>query len=399
MITLQKYISDKGAVILALLFLVLLNPFMVAHLFIYALLFIFFVLKKNTLFSLMDKNFVWIFAFSLIYTLFFVLNVNTGPQGIIMRLLFPPLYYLLGKYLVTEDLQYTGVVNLLLLLGIVYATSTLLSVGTNLLESGFNVTERDVPDFWNGKTYVSTGLAGYLIYVLVLPGIVMANKHLQRNRLLLVVLTGIYIVALLSSFRIGSRTAIAVIGIGILVGIIFRLLGSSLIQGIRFITGLVVVSLLFYNFVPINLDAEYLSILGDRLQSKESSSISTAGNRTGLWQESFENLFKHPLGWESDHFAHNSWLDIAKTTGVIPLILFMVLNYLMLLSLLKTMKFDQERVGYSLTFSLYFLVSYILWFSEPVVLGNLYAFSIVFLFFGVLKQHQHFISKRIEVPK
>ena len=89
------------------------------------------------------------------------------------------------------------------------------------------------------------------------------------------------------------------------------------------------------NYFPINLDAEYLSTLGERLQDSKASSAASAGGRTGLWQEALSKVVAKPLGWTSDHYAHNLWLDTAKVGGVLSLVLLLWFNTLNLNNIRK----------------------------------------------------------------
>lgn len=392
---LRLYIQEVGLAIAGLWALLLLDPMGQGHFFGYLLFIIFLVLKSKTTLSLLDKNVVWILLFSFTYTLFNAMGPNKGPQYLLIQVLFPPLFYIVGKYLVKNTKKQGQIIFILALVMLVYSMTSVLSVGMSLLTEGFKVEERDVANFWNGKSVLATNMATYLIYNLVLPGLLLTNKNLKKG-LLGLVLLGMYVITLLCSFRLGSRTAIAVAGLGLAFGYFQLLISQPLNHKIRtvFITALVVFAAL--KWAPVDMNADYLSVLGDRLNDSEASSISTAGNRTALWQDAINKLQRYPLGWQSDHYAHNTWLDIAHVGGIIPLLFFLVSNFNTLRDIKNTYSLKEGHMGLTTTFILYILITFLLLFGEPLILGNFYAIAMIYFIHGVIFQYkeQYFLPAR-----
>ena len=59
--------------------------------------------------------------------------------------------------------------------------------------------------------------------------------------------------------------------------------------------------------------------------------IQTAGQRTMKWTHAFNSLMQYPFGWsenvmETQYYAHNMWLDIARVTGLMPFIALLVVT-------------------------------------------------------------------------
>jgi hypothetical protein len=114
-------------------------------------------------------------------------------------------------------------------------------------------------------------------------------------------------------------------------------------------------------------------------------SASSAGNRTELWAEGVEKLFKKPLGWRSTRHHHNLWLDMAKHGSIFPLLFFLISNFNCYKDLKKVLKYSGPDLGINVTFIAIFLATFLFFFTEPVIVGNFFSIVIFCLFFGILR--------------
>ena len=57
--------------------------------------------------------------------------------------------------------------------------------------------------------------------------------------------------------------------------------------------------------------------------------LSTGANRFERWGHAMDNLLVYPFGWAKyEHaYVHNMWLDVARSAGLLPLILIIVITY------------------------------------------------------------------------
>lgn len=383
---LKKYINVIGPVILGVFFLFLINPMNLGVPLSYLLVFLLIFFRGKDFFGGMDKDSLWILIFGLSYALFNSQGENQGVQFLIIQAFFPFLFYLVGKFLIPNKVSNSMIISMIMVIAVLFSFTSLMSVGSSILRDGFVDVDRNVPNIWTGKEMLATSIASFLAYNLLIPGILLANRK-SFNWKVHLAFTLVYLLTLFCTFRLGSRMSIAITAVGILVGIILIISSQYVIENIRFISGLIVAVAAMLYFFPVDLDADYLSVLGERLQDKNASSISTAGNRTALWAEAWDKLFRYPLGWQSDHYAHNVWLDIGRVAGVIPLILFLINNITVIRNLLGTFRVKNFKIGVATSFTLVFVSSFLVFFGEPVLEGSFFVVTLYFLYQGIMKRY------------
>lgn len=335
--------------------------------------------------DILDKEALWIFLFSFIYTAFNALGKNSGVQYLIIQVVFPVIFYMMGKFAMKNIPSNAGRINFLILIGLAYAFTPLISIIQALASEGFVASQREVKSIWTGAFMKSTGTAAKLIYVLTIPGILIAAKKVLKPRMTLIWL-GLFAITLVASFRTGSRTCLAIAGISLAIGIALYLISQNLIGKIRTI---IVIGLSLFVITKsgiIDLESDIFSVLGARLLEENTSSVSTAGNRTQLWSHAIEQLTENPLGWTSAEYAHNTWLDIAHVGGVLSLVLFIIINIFCFRSLYRLSNFDGNGLAITLLGWLFIVSSFMIFFGEPIVLGNFFAITIYLFYQGSFKE-------------
>ena len=287
--------------------------------------------------------------------------------------------------MITPNLSNKKIISLILFIGFIYSISSLLSILTNLASGGLGQTDRLIPSFWTGEGESSTKVASYLIYNSIIPAIVVANRK-RFGILTKLILIAIFAISLVASFRLGSRTLIAISFVSLFASFAYIMYKQSLLDNFKLVVATLSLLIFIYLFVPINWDSPIFSTLGHRLQSSSGSeSTATAGNRTGLWADGLKNLFQHPLGWKYHSFHHNLWLDIPREATIVPLLFFLINNVLCYSSIKKAFKLSGGDIGFNVTILLFFLSTLLLFFTEPVIEGNFFSIVVYCLFYGILR--------------
>ncbi|MEL6919308.1 MAG: hypothetical protein AAFO99_16470, partial [Bacteroidota bacterium] len=330
--TLKKYINEVGVLIILLLVLHLFRAFLMAHIFAYLLFVVCVVLKKQNLYNGLDRDFLFLLLFSVTYTAFNALGDHKGFQFLVMQIIFPCFFYLLGKVLVVKGMTKKQIVTLLLAIGITYSLTSLISVWLNIIKGGFGQTSRNIAVFWSGESVLATGMAGSLRYNMLIPGVIVSFRN-QLSKTFIVCLSLIYVLSLLGAFRLGSRTAIAITALTFVFALVSIFIQQSILKNLKIVFWLTAITVVIIKFFPLNLDLEFFSVLGQRLQDPYASSSTSAGGRTELWEDAVSKLFTHPFGWTSKHYSHNLWLDAAKVSGLIPLVFLLIFNVMNLVTL------------------------------------------------------------------
>jgi hypothetical protein len=152
----------------------------------------------------------------------------------------------------------------------------------------------------------------------------------NRNRILKSVSALVVLFSFLGVFITLGRTYwVVVITFLILFPFFSKLSYKKLAISLISIVSLFLLSYLIYHFaLPDNLVLKYDRYMLNRLQS-----LLHADNiRYRLWTEGIAAIFKYPMGGYvpvsvNHYWFHNIWLDTARVAGVIPLILFVIINF------------------------------------------------------------------------
>lgn len=396
--SLFKTIKFLGLVPFCLILIYFLNPFDKGFLAGY-LLFAIAYFGKGFSVKNLDQTYFILLIFSLVYASFYLLNMDQGVQWLIIYASFPHVFYLLGKKLVPEEENTKIMTYLLILMAITYSVTGILSVGTNIIEGGFIQIERSIGDFWTGKQRLATAMGSYFVFNMSIPGLLILAKN-KLSLLLKVLLIGVFVISLLCVFRLGSRTQIVLALIGVLVGIAYRFKSQNILSNFKFIIVLLILFILGINYISIDLDADYLSSLGQRLQ--ESDNSGSAGGRTDLWYKSIVNLVEKPLGWSVNEFgySHNMWLDTARSGTVISSFLLVLFTIASIKNIVKALKSNVKAVFFNATILIFNIIIFLQFFVEPVFDSPLYPLFVFFcLIQGYINKYtQNLIEKKWSKP-
>ena len=379
-----EFIKIIGLPIIFLLFIFLLDPYSLSIKAGYLLIVAITVFKGRTLILNIEKDFLMILAFSITYSLFNFFGENRGVQYLVIQATFPVFFYGLGKMLITKTkISSKSIVTLLMFIGLMYSFTSILSIVFNLIDGGFNQFKRFIPSFWTGEEIKSTTVASFLIYNSVIPAIIVANRK-RFNSVTKIIWLVIFVVTILASFRLGSRTLLGISLLATLASMVYIVFKQSILDNLKLGISVLLILGIILIFVPIDANSPIFSTLGHRIKHGAGESTGTAGNRTVLWAAGLKNLFTHPLGWKSHMHHHNLWLDMAKNATFIPLIFFIINNIFCYSSIKKAFKNYSEDTGLNVTFFLIFFSTFLLFFTEPVIEGNFFSIVIYCLFQGIL---------------
>ncbi|WP_339709591.1 hypothetical protein [uncultured Kriegella sp.] len=378
MISILRYIQHIGWPIAALFAFFLLNPFDLGYLAGYLLVPIIYT-RGDFIKTNLDSSFFILFVFSVVYALFYSFDPNMHIQTFVFYMFFPPTFYLLGKYFIGKTKNVRQLYVLFFIVGCLYSFTALASVALNLLKGGFAQYDRTIGIFWTGRPVTATLMAAFFTYNMCIPTLLLIPQ--KRFKLVYKLgAIGIFIVSLLCTFRLGSRTQLAICLLSIVMGLFFIIPKQSTKQNLRLFGIMIVMALVLLRFVSFDLDADYLSVLGNRLQ--ESEDTGTAGNRSQRWAKSLGNLFSKPFGWERSEFgySHNLWLDVAQSTGLLPFLLLLIFTIKSSLKIAKVILVKNQNLPFRTMMITYFMATHLLFFVEPVMLGAFYMF-LLFCFF------------------
>lgn len=383
--SITSYIKEIGIIYVIAFIFYLIDPYGKGFQFGYFLILIM-ILNGKKLIKYIDRDFIFLTLFALTYALFYSVYQESGIQYILIYSFFPSFFYIFGKFLVLKGLPTKHLVLLFFIIGFLFSCSSLISIIINIKDNGFAQMNREIPLFWNGKEMKATLMAAYLTFNMCLP-IIYLNKQVRIGLFYKIIAAIIFIATLLSVFRLGSRTQLLICILSILTSLFFVIPKQTFKSNVKLLIFLFLIVALVLKFVPLNLNADYFSVLGSRLQ--DSGNTSSAGGRTELWYKAIENLLVHPLGWQGTNvrFAHNLWLDVARYAGLIPFILLIIFTSRSLKNTFYALRKKPNELLFNTVILIFTLSSMLIFFVEPIMEGLVFLFILFCLFQGMINQY------------
>lgn len=376
-----------GLFIIFLLTLYLVNPFSYGHIFGYALV-ITMLIKKNTFVPLMDKMFLFLLLFSISYALFYALNSTSGAQYIFIYLLFPPMFYILGKR-ISLVVRANQLFLLLCFLVFLFSVSSLTSVLINIMEGGFVQIERSIPMIWNENLVSATIMGSFLTLNMCIPAILIA-RPIQFNTISKLLLVILFIASLLCTLRLGSRTQLGITMITSMISIFYVFPRQGIKRNVTLVFVLISSIALLLKYSSINLDSDLLTAFAGRVQDSNNT-VANAGGRSERWIKSIEYLFSHPLGWSVHEFgfSHNLWFDALRTSSVIAFALLINVTFKSTQIMIRKLKCQTLLLSTKVHILSYFIGFILIFMVEPILDGMTSLFVLFCLFIGMLNGYNN----------
>lgn len=206
-------------------------------------------------------------------------------------------------------------------------------------ENGADI--RAIPDFWTQELWQATNINGYCVLAIILSLFSLLNGNRGMKRIISIILfaSSVYI-----SLVTAARTNLFLSALVIILFIILKaILNKSETLKIRKVTAkktMLICGFVFLIF-PIIVDAldrflislplqAFLERLSHRhLTIKDDS-------RWEMWANVIKEIPNHPFGnIITEHDAHNMYLDVARISGIIPMILLIVFSIMVVVNCFK----------------------------------------------------------------
>ena len=335
-----------------------------------------FYLSYRGTFRYVDTNFFLLLVFGVLYGVIDAFNTGIiGYAGFFQPIINFPLLYLAGKEIgMKNDDEY--IPNILLLmaisLGFLVISSVMLDVGIN----GFAVMYRSVQIIGDDNYKASaTNAASKLIPLIIFLSLVMIKEKNKRFWMLCLLMA---IVAMICDIRIQSRSSIIIAVIAICVAAF----GHSYSKRDFLLKMVPIVLFVFFVSYLGSLYSEEIHLI-DRFEDTED--LATGNERTELSSGMILRIMSHPLGGLKElKYAHNLWIDMARVSGWLPLLVFLVITIRWIKYAIAIYK-DKTRIPVFRVLAIAMNVCLFVYFNvEPILEGAAMLFSYFCVFWGII---------------
>lgn len=321
--------------------------------------------------------------FSTAYSL--VLFINNSYQSlfeVLGYMLGPLTFYLFGKHIIKNSRTDSQIISFILVVVICSCLGLYILTIHDINEFGLINVYRTIggEDSTSSATATLLGLVasvgfGGVAYPLISKYPIKSIKS--------VLFIACVVLSLLSVIHLINRTGIVVLCVAIIVVTFYKVEGNykKILPVIMIVLGLYFL-LVFLGVI----NNEVLEAYEARNIGEEN--INTANGRTERWLQAIPLMFQHPFGWSSltnAKYCHSLWFDTARTAGIIPFFLIVIIGYISIKRTIRLFKIrDNIVVGMLLSF---FVCMFISASMEPVLEGASSYFYLMCLFWGMQTEY------------
>lgn len=385
----NKNIQSKYAIyLLAFLAFVLYNS-MLPGITYYAVIFSVLVFLSAETNKYRDKNFSLILSFALFYSVIPLFSgVSMSMKGVVCSII-PPAFYIFGRYIVSRANNSSTVVNVIAGIVLFFALNTYILCITDMISTGqlINVT-RSMSRFVGTEEDQVMAATGFGINIsLGFVGLAVFLKE-KRRGLRHYVLLSVFILSLLVTVHLVNRTGVI---LSVLVSTVLLFLSFNSNNRRNLILG--IIALGFFLYILYENTPAFTDIVEAytaREETEMNSGMFNTGSRSWRWIDGLQRLFSDPIGYADKmpegYFVHNMWLDVSRSSGLLPFILVLLITIRMAkLSVLILVKSKMSEFSFvCLGLCICFLASF---FMEPVLEGCAIYFYLFCLIWGMEVQY------------
>lgn len=389
---------EKPGLLGFLLAVYLINPFDLGH-FVGYIIFALIFIKGKFIKENLDLDLFLLSLFSLVYGGFYALDPKDGDQFILIYSVFPPTFYLLGKYLCSKVKNEESLFKSLFFTGFLLSFSALVSVLLSITVEGFGQIDRSLPLIWGDDLVSATIMGSYFTLNMCIPAILIV-RQIKLSILLRIFMIIVFVLSIMCVLRIGTRTQI-VISLFTLLASLFYIIPRQSFKKNLILFSIFILGLFFIiQNVKFDLSSDVLSAFADRMDGS-GSDIASGGGRSSRWFKSLENLFKKPLGWSVEEFgySHNLWFDVLRASGAISFITLIIYFIRAFFKIKRITSLNKKMVTFFNQIRVYTLALFLLFMVEPILEGMYSTFIVFCVIMGLITKFESRYLKAIAESK
>ena len=367
-----RFMGVKNVILLLLLSITFVNWH--GYWYVFAILPIVYALLFNEVYRYFDKAAVILFLFGAWYSVF-ATKLSFNEYVTFMSIY--PMLYLIGKHIGISEKE-DGLVNILFIVAISMAAMYLYSISVDIAKNGFYSDSRNIEIEGRGSNeeISATGIYSHLMLLTTFIAALFMRVP-WRNKLIYAISA---ISAFAASIRIQSRTAVIILAMVVVLSLLinFRTMVRRNFIMVIFSLG----ALLFASNYVLTHYEEELGVL-ERFHDDD---VESGGYRTELAMDVVNKVTESPWGGlEHMPYAHNMWLDCARVSGIVPLLILLLITALYIHSLWRVYRLRNGDDGYNGIMVIIGAALLVYMNVEPILEGAPLVFAFFVIFLGVLR--------------
>lgn len=230
-----------------------------------------------------------------------------------------------------------------------------------------------------------TGIGMYVALGIALFGLMFTKSNLGAKVLNIL----IAILSLYASISLANRTGLLLALFSIVTVYFVQARLNSLRHNIK----LAAIFIAQFAILVYLFNINFLNVKSFWLQSHAYYRITTMDvgydPRFVAWGEAMEGIFTNPLGGKetklSLEYAHNLWLDVGYTAGLLPFIFLVIFTIMTFHSYIRLLRKDSISKYFKYLVTAMLCGFFVTFMVEPVIEGNFLLFGAFCMFSGIVK--------------
>jgi len=357
------------------------------------------------------KGILLVSLFAISFFAIYTINYSFNITSLCYYLAFPICGYLIGSSIINEDNNsIKKTIKLLTAFALGFFVITLLNFAKTVVNFGFENPSRSFLSIWNKEDFylAATGVNLHLILFMTLSLVFISFKFKGRKwyHIILTVLGFVFCIFL--TFYLQNRTFFVIL-IATLIVLPICLAIANKKRRTLFLcllgVELSVIAILTTLYLTVPSFKEWVQNvpLFNRLFNLQESSMQVRWDYYKVFVRVFHN---YPFGGMNigDNaitsssgspidYIHNLWLDVYKLTGAIPFALFFIMTIIMIYQSVYTFSKSKNK-KFALAISLSVFGIFMLGLFEPIMEGNIYFTTIIYVLYGILSRYTFILKKK-----
>lgn len=344
---------------------------------------------------------LFLIIFTILYAAFSYIYGFLSLFAAITFIFMPVSLYFTGEYVIKKEPRDKLTFFYVYLVIFSFFVFGILSIGKTVYYDGFSnllLSTRSVYTPWNDIRFNATNIGAYFTMSLSLLGFIVSFQDKGRMMGIKMLSILIFVLSIISVLLLGNRTGVIIASISFMaVYFVYVFYGSKQNNKVTATIIIIITFLLIIYAIQSNILGVGEKLLGSTLVIRLSEGNLFEDIRFNAWQAAFSGLFEYPFGGKQAYiqlnYAHNLWLDVGYTAGIVPFIFFLIFSFLAFKHFVKLIKSKETPIELKTLLTGVYVSLFINFFVEPILEGYFVHFTMFCFIVGITSKYVRLTDK------
>lgn len=345
------------------------------------------IIKKKAFFKF-NINIIIIFLFSITYYLIYIRYYSASFDNMLKYLVGPIAFYFMGHTIIRTNQNFF--MYSILSISIGNFLHGFMNMAKHFEQNGFVLLIRRVPDIWTGELIAATLQGTFFTLQISLFFYFLFYFRGKGHKFIKIFYLATVVFSIYTSFLLGNRTLPLMFLIIVIINLLVHSRLTNFKSKLKLTISMFLSLTIIFLVIKSNSFGIYDFILNSELFYRFSENSIINDPRIQVYTQVYNQFWDYPFGGNQMNlgltYAHNLWLDVLNTTGIIPFMFlqyFTILTFLDIFKLYKSKQASMKLKVFSISIYTGFILNFLV---EPILEGKPYMFLTFCLFVGMLNK-------------